>query len=90
VRVAHGGRAALALAQAFRPDVVLLDIGMPDMTGYEVASALRGEPWGTHIQLVALTGWGQEGDRRRSTAAGFDRHLTKPIDTDELIAVLMG
>jgi CheY-like chemotaxis protein len=54
-----------------------------------VAAALRGEPWGTAIQLVALTGWGQEGDRERTTAAGFDRHLTKPIDTDVLNAVLM-
>jgi CheY-like chemotaxis protein/two-component sensor histidine kinase len=89
VRVAHGGRAALALAQAFRPDVVLLDLGMPDMSGYEVAGALRGESWGTAIQLVALTGWGQEGDRERTTAAGFDRHLTKPIDADVLNAVLM-
>jgi len=62
---------------------------MPDMSGYEVAAALRGEPWGTAIQLVALTGWGQEGDRERTTAAGFDRHLTKPIDTDVLNAVLM-
>jgi PAS domain S-box-containing protein len=88
VRVAHGGRAALALAQAFRPEVALLDIGMPDVSGYEVAATLRREPWGTGIHLVALTGWGQEGDRRRSQDAGFDRHLTKPIDPDALSAIL--
>jgi CheY-like chemotaxis protein len=88
VRIAHGGRAALALAQAFRPDVALLDIGMPELSGYEVAAALRQEPWGKAIQLIALTGWGQESDRRQSKAAGFDRHLTKPIDMDALVAVL--
>jgi PAS domain S-box-containing protein len=88
VRVAHGGGAALAIAQAFRPQVALLDIGMPDMTGYEVASALRREDWGKDIYLIALTGWGQEADRRRSREAGFDRHLTKPADPDELKAVL--
>jgi PAS domain S-box-containing protein len=88
VRVAHGGHAALALAQAFRPEIALLDIGMPALSGYEVAIALRKEPWGKAMQLIALTGWGQESDRRRSKAAGFDRHLTKPIDMDALWAVL--
>jgi CheY-like chemotaxis protein len=88
VRVAHGGSAALALAQAFRPEVALLDIGMPDLNGYEVARALRREPWGKDVYLIALTGWGQEEDRRRSREAGFDRHLTKPADPDELKAVL--
>ncbi len=90
VRVAHGGHAAVALAQAFRPEVALLDIGMPELSGYEVAAALRKEPWGKPIQLIALTGWGQESDRRRSKAAGFDWHLTKPIDMDALGAVLTG
>jgi len=88
VRVAHGGRAALALARVFRPDVALLDIGMPELNGYEVAAALRKESWGKTIQLIALTGWGQESDRRQSKEAGFDRHLTKPIDMDALSAVL--
>jgi len=88
VRVAHGGHAALALAQVFRPEVALLDIGMPDLSGYEVATALRREPWGKAMQLVALTGWGQESDRRHSKAAGFDWHLTKPIDMDALCTVL--
>ncbi len=88
VRVAHGGHAAVAIAQAFRPDVALLDIGMPELSGYEVAAALRQEPWGRAIQLIALTGWGQESDRRQSQAAGFDRHLTKPIDMEALCNVL--
>ncbi len=89
VRVAHGGRAALALAEAFRPDVVLLDIGMPDLDGYAVARALRWEPWGANICLVALTGWGQEEDRRQARAAGFDAHLTKPVDPGALEEYLL-
>jgi CheY-like chemotaxis protein len=88
VRVAHNGRVALSLAQTFRPDVALLDIGMPDMSGYEVARALRHERWGKEIYLVALTGWGQEGDRQKALDAGFDRHMTKPIDPDALESFL--
>ena len=88
VRVAHSGHAALALAQVFRPEVVLLDIGMPELSYYEVATALRKEPWGKEMQLIALTGWGQESDRRRTKSAGFDWHLTKPIDIDTLYTVL--
>ena len=88
VRVAHSGRAALTLAQTFRPDVALLDIGMPELSGYEVAHALRQEPWGANILLIALTGWGQDDDRQRAKQAGFDRHMTKPIDPDELEALL--
>jgi PAS domain S-box-containing protein len=88
VRVVHDGCAALSVAQTFRPDTVLLDIGMPQLNGYEVARALRQEPWGTAITLIALTGWGQERDRQRAVDAGFDRHLTKPIDPDALEALL--
>jgi CheY-like chemotaxis protein len=84
VRVVHDGRAALSVAQSFRPDTVLLDIGMPLMSGYEVARALRQEPWGAKITLIALTGWGQESDRLKAMEAGFDRHLTKPVDPDML------
>jgi CheY-like chemotaxis protein len=84
VRVARDGRAALSLAQTFRPDTALLDIGMPQLNGYEVAQALRREPWGAGITLIALTGWGQESDRQKAIDAGFDRHLTKPIDPDAL------
>jgi PAS domain S-box-containing protein len=88
VRVAHHGRAAVSLAQAFRPHIALLDIGMPDLSGYEVAQALRREPWGQGIRLIALTGWGQEKDRRQALEAGFDHHLTKPIDPDQLEAFI--
>ena len=84
VRVVHDGRAALSVAQSFRPDIVLLDIGMPQLNGYEVAQALRQEPWGGNITLIALTGWGQESDRLKAMDAGFDRHLTKPVDPDTL------
>jgi PAS domain S-box-containing protein len=88
VRVAHCGRAALALAQTFRPDVAIIDIGMPDLSGYEVAKELRRESWGTGIYLIALTGWGQDGDRQRANDAGFDRHMTKPVESGALEALL--
>jgi PAS domain S-box-containing protein len=78
-RAAYDGNAALALGVAFRPHVAVLDIGMPGANGYEVARALR-ETLGNSIKLIALTGWGQDGDRRRAMEAGFDFHLTKPID----------
>ena len=90
VRVAHLGQTALSLAQTFRPDVVILDIGMPDLSGYEVARALRREPWALDLQLIALTGWGQDDDRRRAVEAGFDHHLTKPIDPDQLGRLIAG
>ena len=89
VRVAHHGRAALAVAQAFRPDTALLDIGMPEMSGYEVAQALRNEPWAVGIRLIALTGWGQDSDRRRALEAGFDHHLIKPVDPDQLAGMMV-
>lgn len=88
VRVAHLGRAALSLAQMFRPDIALLDIGMPDLSGYEVAQELRRQPWAAKVQLIALTGWGQDSDRRRAAKAGFDHHLTKPVDLDKVAALV--
>jgi CheY-like chemotaxis protein len=88
VAVAFDGREALRLAAGFRPHVMLLDIGMPKLTGYEVARETRAEPWGREVVLIALTGWGQEEDRRRTLAAGFDRHLTKPIDPEEIKKLL--
>jgi DNA-binding response OmpR family regulator len=88
VRVAHRGRAALALAQTFRPDVAIIDIGMPDLSGYEVARELRRESWGLEICLIAVTGWGQDDDRQRAKEAGFDRHMTKPVEPRALEALL--
>jgi CheY-like chemotaxis protein len=90
VRIAHLGQEALALAQAFRPNIALLDIGMPDLSGYEVAAALRRQPWAKTLQLIALTGWGQEEDRRRAREAGFDHHLIKPIDPEHLERLFAG
>jgi CheY-like chemotaxis protein len=90
VRVAYDGPSALAVAGEFRPVLAFLDIGMPDMDGYELALRLRGRPDLGGIRLVALTGWGQEEDRRRSAAAGFDQHLVKPVEPDALAAVLNG
>jgi CheY-like chemotaxis protein len=68
--------------------VVLLDIGMPLLDGYEVAKRIRAQPWGQRITLVALTGWGQDSDRRRSLEAGFDSHLVKPLDLETLTDLL--
>jgi CheY-like chemotaxis protein len=80
VRTAFDGRAALVEARAFMPEIVLLDIGMPGMNGYDVARAIRAEPQLRDAVLVAQTGWGQDEDRRKSHEAGFDGHLVKPID----------
>jgi PAS domain S-box-containing protein len=87
-RVAYDGRSALAEAERFRPDVVFLDLGMPGIDGYEVCRRMRAEPHGGHARIVALSGWGQEGDRRRSAAAGFDEHLIKPVDPDALFRLV--
>jgi PAS domain S-box-containing protein len=88
VRMAHDGPETLRLAREFRPRVVLLDIGLPGMNGYEVASVLRKAPGGEHLVLIALTGYGQEEDRQQSKAAGFDHHLTKPVDHDWLSSLI--
>ena len=80
VRVAYDGERAFELIGEFRPRIALLDIGMPGMNGYELAIRIRQQPWGQGIHLVALTGWGQEGDRRRALDAGFDEHFVKPVD----------
>ena len=84
VRVAYDGQTALAVAAEFRPEVVLLDIGLPDLDGYEVASRLRGAPETRDAVLIAMTGWGQPQDRRRSAQAGFHRHIVKPVEPDDL------
>ncbi len=87
VRTAYDGESALALMAQFRPDIALLDIGMPHMNGYELAAEVRKQPWGADIHLVAVTGWGQADDRRRSLEAGFDTHLVKPVDFADVRAV---
>ena len=81
IQTAHDGLEAVQTAATFRPDVALLDIGMPKMNGYEAARYIRQQPWGKNIVLVALTGWGQEEDKLRATEAGFDHHLTKPVES---------
>jgi CheY-like chemotaxis protein len=87
VRVALEGLEGINAANEFRPDVVLLDIGMPNLDGHEVCRRIRARDWGRDMVLVAQTGWGQEEDRRRTQAAGFDYHLVKPIDHASLTAV---
>jgi CheY-like chemotaxis protein len=88
ILTAQDGLEAVQAAATFRPDVVLLDLGMPKMNGYEAARHIREQPWGKDMLLVALTGWGQEEDRRRTFEAGFDHHLTKPVEPAALENVL--
>jgi len=88
VRQAADGLEGLAAAEEFRPDVILLDIAMPKLDGYEVARRLRKEPWGEHMVLIAVTGWGKDSDKLRAADAGFDFHLTKPVDVGELTRAL--
>ena len=89
VQVAHDGPSALEIAERFQPEVVLLDIGMPGMNGYEVARHLRSRPHHPDLLLVALTGWGQDADRHQSREAGFDHHLVKPVDPGELTSLIL-
>jgi signal transduction histidine kinase len=90
VRTVCDSREVLEAAESFRPDVVLCDIGMPEMDGYEVCRRIRKEPWGKDMVLVAATGWGQPEDRQQSRAAGFDGHLVKPVDLQALVELLTG
>jgi CheY-like chemotaxis protein len=78
----------LTAASQQRPEVGVLDIGLPDLTGYEVAKRIRREAWGSGMLLIAVTGWGQEADKRAALAAGFDHHLTKPVDPVQLEELL--
>jgi PAS domain S-box-containing protein len=89
VRTVHDGRQALVVAAAYRPDLVLLDIGLPGLDGYEVARRLRQEPWIGQTVLVALTGYGGEDDRQQAQAAGFTHHMVKPVDFDSLQQLLL-
>jgi PAS domain S-box-containing protein len=88
VRSAKDGLEAIEIARLFHPDIVLMDLGMPNVDGYEAARRIRREPWGQAIVLVATTGWGQEDDRRRTAEAGFDKHLVKPVSMSALREVL--
>jgi CheY-like chemotaxis protein len=80
VRIASDGLEAVEQAAAFQPDIVLMDIGMPRLDGYEAARRIRNQEWGRDALLVAVTGWGPSDDSDEATAAGFDHHFTKPID----------
>jgi len=88
VRKARDGREAIGITSVFRPDVVLLDLSLGPLSGYEVASRIRSEPWGGGVTLVAMTGWAGEADLERTRAAGFDHHLVKPARTAELRRIL--
>jgi two-component system, sensor histidine kinase len=88
VRIAHDGAQALQAAAEFNPEIAFVDIGMPKVHGFEVARRMRAQPATSSCVLVAVTGWGQENDRRRAREAGFDRHLVKPVDPDEIEAIL--
>jgi CheY-like chemotaxis protein len=86
--VAHDGVEAVGAVEKYRPQVVLLDIGLPKLDGHEVCRRIREQPWGKNIVVIALTGWGQADDRRKSQAAGFNGHLVKPVDYDKLLELL--
>jgi CheY-like chemotaxis protein len=88
VRTVYDGRACLEAVEERRPDVVLLDIGMPLLDGYETCRRIRSLPGGDDIAILATTGWGQDSDRQRSTLCGFDAHLVKPVDPGALLARL--
>ena len=88
VQTAYSGQRALELAGTFRPHALVMDIGLPDVNGYELARTIRAAPWGGGMVLIAVTGWGQGKDRRRALEAGFDHHLTKPIAAETLESLL--
>ena len=85
---AHDGVEAVEVIEKHHPEVVLLDIGLPGLDGHEVCRRVREKPWGKDIVMIALTGWGQDDDRRRSEEAGFNGHLVKPVDYDKLVAMM--
>ncbi|WP_081779110.1 response regulator [Legionella sainthelensi] len=88
IKIAYNGLDAIDTASTFHPDLILMDIGMPQLNGYDVAKEIRKQPWGKHIILAALTGWGLEKDKHRAKEAGFDFHITKPIKLDMLERLL--
>jgi PAS domain S-box-containing protein len=88
VHTAYDGAQALAAADAMQPDLVVLDLGMPKLNGYDVCREIRKRDWGRHTCIVALSGWGQDEDRRRTLAAGFDHHLVKPVEMSALLSII--
>jgi CheY-like chemotaxis protein len=88
VRISFDGAQAVRTAEDFLPEIVLMDIGMPGMSGYEAARAIRQAPWGRAMILVALTGWGRSTDLEAARRAGFDDHLLKPFDVERLLEVI--
>ena len=88
VHTAYDGEQAVRLAEQFRPDLAFIDLGMPNIDGYEVCRRIRVQPWGLAMLLVAQTGWGQEFDRRRTLAAGFNQHMVKPLEWAIIDALL--
>jgi CheY-like chemotaxis protein len=89
VRTAYDGEEAVRAAEEYRPEVILLDIGLPKLNGYEAARRIR-ERLGDNVVMIALSGWGGEEDRRRATEAGFNAHMTKPVELDTLQKLLLG
>lgn len=90
VQIAHTAAEAVAVARSWRPQAALLDVGLPDGSGNDVAQSIRGETWGQDMLLVAVTGWGQQSDKESTAAAGFDMHLVKPVDPAQILALLTG
>jgi CheY-like chemotaxis protein len=90
VEIAPDGEAAVEAARRLKPDLILLDIGMPKLDGNAACRSIRAEPWGRTLTVYALTGWGQDDDRRRSQEAGFDGHLVKPVEPDALLHLIRG
>jgi CheY-like chemotaxis protein len=88
VQIAKDGLEAFEAAARFRPDVIVLDLAMPTLNGYEAARRIREQPWGKNVILIALTGWGQQRDRHRTKEAGFDAHLTKPVKYEAIVEML--
>ena len=87
-RTAHDGESAVVSAETFRPEVVLLDIGLPKLNGYEVAQRIREQSWGASMYLIAVTGWGQDEDRQRSSEVGLNLHMVKPVEPSALEKLL--
>ncbi len=88
VRTAHDGALAVTAAEAFRPQVILMDVGMPRLNGYDATQRIRQQPWGRGAIIIALTGWGQDVDRAQSRAAGCNGHLVKPVNLPDLEKLL--